>query len=111
MHGIAVTLLTEDKERVSVLQHRLEATNMGRNVFTHVGFPASAIDPVVRQIQDVRTECGKRNYVQHHPSALRGLGPRRNERLIAAKLERHPPHLHPQQPVARSFGLNGVLAA
>src|SRR6266550_430826 len=56
MHGIAVTLLTEDKERVSVLQHRLEATNMGRNVFTHVGFPASAIDPVVRQIQDVRTE-------------------------------------------------------
>ncbi|PYX03565.1 MAG: hypothetical protein DMG86_03045 [Acidobacteria bacterium] len=56
MHGIAVTLLTEDKERVSVLQHRLEATHMGRNVFTHVGFPASAIDPVVRQIQDVRTE-------------------------------------------------------
>src|SRR3989475_5124089 len=56
MHGIAVTLLTEDKERVSVLQHRLETTNIGRNVFTHVGFPASATDPIVRQIQDVRAE-------------------------------------------------------
>ena len=47
MHGIAVTLLTEDKERVSVLQHRLESTNMGRNVFTHVGFPASATSACV----------------------------------------------------------------
>src|SRR6266705_1703924 len=56
MHGIAVTLLTEDKERVSVLQHRLETTNIGRNVFTHVVFPASATDPIVRQIQDVRAE-------------------------------------------------------
>lgn len=56
MHGIAVSLLTEDRERLSVLQHRLEGTQMGRNVFSHVGFPSSATDPVLRQVQDVRAE-------------------------------------------------------
>src|SRR5256885_701689 len=44
MHGIALTLLTEDKERVSVLQHRLETTNMVRLVFTHVCIPGSVSD-------------------------------------------------------------------
>src|SRR5579863_9731006 len=56
MHGIAVTLLTEDKERLGVLQQRLENTQIGRNVFGHVGFPASQTDPILRQIQDVRAE-------------------------------------------------------
>jgi Flp pilus assembly CpaE family ATPase len=56
MHGIAVTLLTEDKERLGTLQHRLESTHIGRNVFSHVGFPANATDPLLRQIQDVKTE-------------------------------------------------------
>ncbi|HZP61878.1 MAG TPA: AAA family ATPase [Terriglobales bacterium] len=56
MHGIAVTLLTEDKERLALLQQRLETTQIGRNVFGHIGFPASATDPVLRQIQDVRAE-------------------------------------------------------
>jgi pilus assembly protein CpaE len=56
MHGIAVTLLTEDKERLAVLQQRLETTQIGRNVFGHVGFPATPTDPILRQIQDVRAE-------------------------------------------------------
>lgn len=56
MHGIAVSLLTEDRERLSVLQHRLDGTQMGRNVFSHVGFPTAATDPVLRQIQDVGAE-------------------------------------------------------
>src|SRR5215831_12876319 len=56
MHGIAVTLLTEDKERLVVLQQRLESTQMGRNVFGHVGFPATPTDPILRQIQDVRAD-------------------------------------------------------
>ena len=56
MHGIAVTLLTEDKERLMVLQQRLESTQMGRNVFGHVGFPASPTDAILRQIQDVHAE-------------------------------------------------------
>ena len=55
MQGVAVTLLTEDRERLTVLQQRLEGTGMGRNVFSHVGFPTSPTDPVLRQMQDVRT--------------------------------------------------------
>ena len=56
MQGVAVTLLSEDGERLSVLQHWLEGTGMGRNVFSHVGFPSSPTDPVLRQMQDVRSE-------------------------------------------------------
>jgi len=56
MHGIAVTLLTEDKERLAVLQQRLEGTQIGRNVFGHVGFPASATDSILREIQNVGAE-------------------------------------------------------
>jgi pilus assembly protein CpaE len=56
MHGIAVTLLTEDKERLAVLQQRLETTQIGRDVFGHVGFPSSQTDPILRQIQDVHAE-------------------------------------------------------
>lgn len=56
MHGVAVTLLSEDRERLSVLQQRLEGTQMGRTVFAHLGFPAGSTDPILRQIQDVRAE-------------------------------------------------------
>lgn len=56
MHGIAVTLLTYEKERLAALQQRLELTQVGRNVFSHVGFPVTATDAVLRQIQDVRSE-------------------------------------------------------
>ena len=56
MQGVAVTLLSEDRERLPVLQHRLEGSGMGRNVFSHVGFPATPTDPILRQMQDVRTE-------------------------------------------------------
>src|ERR1700737_2250945 len=56
MQGIAVTLLTEDRERLPILQHSLEGTGMGRSVFSHVGFPASPTDPILRQVQDVHAE-------------------------------------------------------
>ncbi|MGH9513915.1 MAG: AAA family ATPase [Terriglobales bacterium] len=56
MQGLAVTFLTEDKDRQAALQYRVESTQSGRNVFSHVGFPASATDPILRQLQDVRTE-------------------------------------------------------
>src|SRR5271170_1577379 len=56
MHGIAVTLLTEDKERLQALQQRLENAQIGRNVFGHVGFPSSQTDALLRQIQDVHAE-------------------------------------------------------
>jgi pilus assembly protein CpaE len=56
MHGIAVALLTEDREQSAILQNRLESTHVARIVFSNVGFPLSATDPVVRQMQAQRAE-------------------------------------------------------
>lgn len=56
MHGIAVALLTEDREHLSALQTRLEATQLGRPVFSHVGFPVGPTDAILRQLQDSRAE-------------------------------------------------------
>ncbi len=56
MHGIAVALLTEDREHLSALQNRLEATRLGRTVFSHVGFPVGPTDSILRQLQDSRAE-------------------------------------------------------
>ena len=56
MHGIAVALLTEDREHLSALQNRLEATRLGRSVFSHVGFPVGPTDSILRELQDSRAE-------------------------------------------------------
>ncbi len=56
MHGIAVALLTEDREHLSALQNRLEATSLGRAVFSHVGFPVGPTDAILRQLQESRAE-------------------------------------------------------
>jgi pilus assembly protein CpaE len=56
MHGIAVALLSEDREHLSALQSRLEATRLGQAVFSHAGFPAGPTDSILRQIQDSRAE-------------------------------------------------------
>jgi pilus assembly protein CpaE len=56
MHGIAVALLTEDREQLVILQNRLESTHVARIVFSHVGFPISPTDAIVRQVQDQHTE-------------------------------------------------------
>jgi pilus assembly protein CpaE len=56
MHGIAVALLTEDREHLPILQERLEATRLGREVFSHLGFPLSPTDTIIRQLQDSRAE-------------------------------------------------------
>jgi len=56
MHGIAVGLLTEDREHLSTLQTRLEATRLGVAVFSHVGFPVGPTDSILRQLQDSRAE-------------------------------------------------------
>lgn len=56
MHGIAVALLSEDREHLSELQNRVETTRLGRVVFSSLGFPAGPTDPILRQIQDLRAE-------------------------------------------------------
>ena len=39
MPGIAVALLTEDREQSVVMHSRVESTNLARTVLSHVGFP------------------------------------------------------------------------
>src|ERR1700692_4814052 len=56
MHGIAVALLTEDRERSAELQRRLESTRLAQVVFSNVGFPVGPTDSILRQIQDLRAE-------------------------------------------------------
>jgi len=56
MHGIAVALLTEDREHLSALQNRLETTRLGQAAFSHVGFPVGPTDTILRQLQDSRAE-------------------------------------------------------
>jgi len=56
MQGVAVALLTEDKDRLTVLRNRLDTTQVAQVVFSHPGFPGNSTDPVIRQIQDVRAE-------------------------------------------------------
>ena len=56
MHGIAVALLSEDRELLSALRDRLQATRLGNEVFSHVGFPSNATDAIIRQLQESRAE-------------------------------------------------------
>ncbi len=56
MHGIAVALLSEDREQLSALQRRLEETRLGRAVFAQVGLPTGPTDSILRQIQESRAE-------------------------------------------------------
>ena len=54
--GIAGALLTEDRERLAALQSRLASMHVVRLVFSQVGFPLAATDPIIRQIQDQGAE-------------------------------------------------------
>jgi two-component system, NarL family, nitrate/nitrite response regulator NarL len=56
MHRIAIALLAEDREYLSILQERLAATRLGREVFSHVGFPLNSADTIIRQLQDSHAE-------------------------------------------------------
>jgi pilus assembly protein CpaE len=56
MHGIAVALLSENREHLLELQRRVEETRLARPVFNNLGFPAGPTDPILRRIQDVRAE-------------------------------------------------------
>ncbi len=56
MHGIAVAILTEDREQSVVLNTRLESTHLARTVMSHVGFPPGPGDALLRQLQDQRAE-------------------------------------------------------
>ncbi len=56
MPGIAVAILTEDREQSVILNTRLESTHLARTVLSHVGFPPGPGDSLLRQLQDQRAE-------------------------------------------------------
>lgn len=56
MHEISVSVISENSERLTLLERRVEATQLGRVVFAHGNFPQSATDAVIRRMQDVHTE-------------------------------------------------------
>jgi endonuclease/exonuclease/phosphatase (EEP) superfamily protein YafD len=74
MHGIAVAVLTEDREHLSELQNRIEATRLARVVFANVGFPTGSTDSILRQIQDLRAEVVLIDISPNNPqSAIRAI--------------------------------------
>jgi pilus assembly protein CpaE len=56
MYSITVGIFSENPERLSVLQQRVESTQMARVVLAHSGFPAGPADPTVRRIQDLHAD-------------------------------------------------------
>jgi Flp pilus assembly CpaE family ATPase len=73
MPGIAVAILTEDREQSVVLNTRLESTHLARTVLSHVGFPPGPGDSLLRQLQD-----------QHAEVVLVDIDPRNPQRAIRA---------------------------
>ena len=56
MQGIAVAVLTEDREQSVILNTRVESTHVARTVLSHIGLPAGAGDAILRQLQEQRAE-------------------------------------------------------
>lgn len=52
MQAISVGILSEDRNRLSALEHRLESTQLARVILAEANFPKSATDPVLRQFHD-----------------------------------------------------------
>ncbi|MGA3104171.1 MAG: AAA family ATPase [Terriglobales bacterium] len=74
MPGIAVALLTEDREQSVVLNSRVESTNLARAVLSHVGFPTGPNDAILRQLQDQRAEVVLVSIDPHNPQrAIRAI--------------------------------------
>ena len=74
MPGIAVALLTEDREQSVVLNSRVESTNLARAVLSHVGFPTGPNDAILRQLQDQHAEVVLVSIDSHNPQrAIRAI--------------------------------------
>src|SRR5215470_10059667 len=52
MYSIAVGIFSENPERLSVLQQRIEGAQLGRVVLANLGFPATPTDAAIRRLQD-----------------------------------------------------------
>ena len=52
MYSITVAIFSENPERLSVLQHRIEGAQVARVLLANLGFPSAAADSAVRRLQD-----------------------------------------------------------
>ena len=52
MYSITVAIFSENPERLSVLQQRIEGTQVARVALANLGFPAIPADTAVRRLQD-----------------------------------------------------------
>jgi pilus assembly protein CpaE len=52
LHGVRVAILAQSPDQQRSIQERVEATRVARVVLSHLGFPISTTDPIIRQIQD-----------------------------------------------------------
>jgi hypothetical protein len=52
LHGVRVAVLAQSPDQQRSIQEGVEATRVARVVFSHLGFPISTTDPIIRQIQD-----------------------------------------------------------
>ncbi len=66
MHGIAVALLSEDRDRLPDLQGRVEATRLGRVVFSNIGFPSGPTDLSFAKFRI----CGRRSLSSIFPQTI-----------------------------------------
>ncbi len=73
MSGIAVAILTEDREQSVILNSRLESTHLARIVLSHIGFPPGSSDTLLRQLED-----------QHAEVVLVDIDPKNPQRAIRA---------------------------
>jgi len=71
MQGIAVAILTEDREQSVILNTRVESTHLARTVLNHVGYPLGPADSVLRQLHD-----------QHAEIVLVDIDPRNPQRAV-----------------------------
>lgn len=73
MPGIAVAVLTEDREQSVILNTRVESTHLARTVLSQIGFPSGPSDSILRQLQDQKAEI-----------VLLDIDPRNPQRAVRA---------------------------
>ena len=56
MHGTTVAVLSENQERLALLQQHVEGTQLGRVVIAHASFPGDPSDVAIRRVQEARAE-------------------------------------------------------
>lgn len=66
-HGIPAVLLSEDREQAAVLANRVDSTQLGRVVFSHLGLPTNGSSAVLRLLVGQGAEVVLVEIESHRP--------------------------------------------